>query len=339
MAREKSLRTVTRKDIAKAAGVSETVVSYVINGNRYVKEEKRQRVEEAIKELNYRPNTMARALKGKRSHHILFIADDITGEYFGKLLGEIDRLAYTEDYFITLCADRPDEDFVNRIYSRFFDGIVIGSATFPISNIQRLIDTGLPVVLLEIRDYRCVTGSHGLINTGLLSGMHQAVNALHQRGRTHLLFIDRVSDSGNWSDMDDWRLSGFLTQCEALGIGHSVVSGCRSEEELLETLVFRLEGGLQVDGIIGRNDPMALIGIQACKRVGLDVPRDISVIGFDDSRLCRFTSPSLTSVAIPQKKIAKAVIEMMMNLIETQGESSERFAVYLDTALVMRESV
>ena len=88
MAREKSLRTVTRKDIAKAAGVSETVVSYVINGNRYVKEAKRQRVEEAIKELNYRPNDGTGA-KGKRSHHILFIADDITGEYFGKLIGRL----------------------------------------------------------------------------------------------------------------------------------------------------------------------------------------------------------------------------------------------------------
>lgn len=339
MARERSLKTVTRKDIAKAAGVSETVVSYVINDNRYVKEEKRKRVEAAIKELNYRPNTMARALKGKRSHHILFIADDITGEYFGKLIGEIDRLAYKEDYFITLCADRPDEDFVNRIYSRFFDGIVIGSATFPLSNIQRLVDAGLAVVLLEIRSYRSITGSHGLINTGLEGGMRQAVQALYQRGRRQLLFIDRISSSNNWSDVDDWRLSGFLAQCQALGIGHSVLSGCSSEDELLETLAGRIEGGLAVDGIIGRNDAMALIGIQACRRVGLDVPSDVSVIGFDDSRLCRFSSPALTSVAIPQKKIAQAVIEMMMSLIKTKGEKTERLAAYLDTTLVMRESV
>ena len=79
MESKKDLRTITRKDIAIEAGVTETIVSYVINGNRYVKEEKRRKVEEAIARLNYRPNSMARALKGKKSNHILFIADDIEG--------------------------------------------------------------------------------------------------------------------------------------------------------------------------------------------------------------------------------------------------------------------
>jgi len=330
---------VTRKDIATAAGVSETVVSYVINGNRYVKEEKRARVEQAIRDLNYRPNTMARALKGKRSNHILFIADDITGEYFGKLIGEIDRLAYCRDYFITLCADRSDEDFVNRIYSKFFDGIVIGSASFPPANIQRLIDAGLRVVLLEIRDYSAIEGVYGLINTGLYDGMRHAVDTVFERGRRSLLFIDRVSASGSWSDTDDWRLGAFVRQCESLGVDYSIISGYHSEDELLTGLVARFEAGLRADAIIGRNDQMALVAMQACKRVGLVVPRDVSVIGFDNSRLCRFASPPLTSVAISQQQIAAAVIDMMMHLIEAEAVYTERLAVYLDTELVMRESV
>ncbi len=339
MARSKTLKTVTRKDIAAAAGVSETIVSYVINGNRYVREDKRARVQQAIKDLKYRPNAMARALKGKRSHHILFIADDITGEYFGRLIGEIDRLAYKEDYFITLCSDRPDEDFVNRIYSRFFDGIIIGSATFPLANIQRLIDSGVAVVLLEIRDYQSITGSFGLINTGLLKGIGQAVDALYERGRRHLLFIDRVSDSGQWSGVDDWRLGGFLDRCNALGIDSSIVSGAYSEEELLEAVLARLASNERVDGIIGRNDLCALIGMQGCKHVGLIVPQEVSVIGFDDTRICRYCSPTLSSVAISQKRIAYAVIEMMMSLIGAEKGKQKPLKTYLDTALVIRESV
>lgn len=339
MKRSEKLKTVTRKDIALAAGVSETVVSYVINGNRYVKEEKRRRVQKAIKELNWRPNTMARALKGKRSNHILFIADDITGEYFGKLIREIDTLAYKKGYFITLCADRADEDFVNRIYSHFFDGVVIGSATFSPANIQRLIDAGVPVVVLEIRDYSSITGVYGLINTGLYDGMRQAVQALYQRGRRDLLFIDRVSSDEIWSDKDDWRLKGYLDECEALGLEGRIVSDCLNEDHLLTTLLEKFEKGVVVDGIIGRNDQMALVAQNACRTMQWKVPEDVSIIGFDNSRLCRFANPTLTSIAISQQKIAQAVIEMLMSLIDERSSFTGRLERYLQTELVMRESV
>ena len=85
---------VTRADVAKMAGVSETVVSYVINNNRYVAMDKRKRVEEAVRALNYRPNNIARALKGKQSNQILFIADHITNEYFASIVSEMDKYAY-----------------------------------------------------------------------------------------------------------------------------------------------------------------------------------------------------------------------------------------------------
>lgn len=339
MEQKKILRTITRKDIAIEAGVTETIVSYVINGNRYVKEEKRKKVEEAIARLNYRPNSMARALKGKKSNHILFVADDIKGEYFGKLISEIDSLAYKEDYFITLCADHQDEDFVNRIYSKFFDGIVIGSASFPLHNIQRLIDADIPIVLLEIRDYSSIQGVYGLINTGLYEGARRVVRTLYERGRRRLLFLDRVSTSGNWSSMDDWRLKGFTDQCNVYQLEPVVLSGCSTEDELSAKIIDLLASGFRPDGIFGRNDPIALVGMQACQRMGFNVPQDISVIGFDNTRLCRFSSPTLTSVEIDQQEIARCVMQMMMSLIDNRSSFEKRLEVYLDTKVVMRESV
>ena len=91
---ERNSERVTRADVAKAAGVSETIVSYVVNNNRYVAKDKRQRVEEAIAALHYRPNNVARALKGKRSNQLLFIADQITNEYFSRIVSEMDKYAY-----------------------------------------------------------------------------------------------------------------------------------------------------------------------------------------------------------------------------------------------------
>ncbi|MGH0053593.1 MAG: LacI family DNA-binding transcriptional regulator [Sphaerochaetaceae bacterium] len=339
---KKGLRTITRKDIAEEAGVTETIVSYVINGNRYVKEEKRKRVQEAIKKLGYRPNTMARALKGKKSNHLLLIADDIEGEYFGKLISEIDSLAYREGYFISLCADHKDEDFVNRIYSKFFDGIIIGSASFPLYNIQRLIDAGVPVVLLEIRDYHAITGVYGLINTGLYKGARECVRTLYQKGRRNLLFLDRITADGKGSDLDDWRLKGFIEESQELGLEvdeRHILTGYHSEDELLSAFAERVASGFVPDGLMGRNDHIALIGMDACKQVGYAVPDDISVIGFDNSRLCRFAQPPLTTMGINQKEIAKTVMRMMVSLIDQRSEHDARLEAYLHTQLVMRESV
>jgi DNA-binding LacI/PurR family transcriptional regulator len=336
------LKTITRKDIAKEAGVTETIVSYVINGNRYVKEEKKKRVEDAIKKLHYRPNTMARALKGKKSNHILFIADDIQGEYFGKLISEIDTLAYKEGYFISLCADHKDEDFVNRIYSKFFDGIVIGSASFDLINIQRLVDASIPVVLLEIRDYSSIEGVYGLINTGLYEGAMQAVKVLYEQGRRNLLFLDRITTDGKISTMDDWRLKGFSQMCEFLQLEMNekhILNGYTSEDDLICMLKEHIASGFVPDALIGRNDQIALVGMECCKQLGYRVPEDIAVIGFDNSRLCRFAQPKLTSVGIKQKEVAKAVMHMLVNLIDHREEHESRLETYLQTQLVMRESV
>ena len=91
---EKKYKQVTRKDVAEEAGVSVTIVSYVINNNRYVDKEKRIKVEEAIKKLHYKPNSIARALKGKKLNHIVFIADQIVTEHFSLLVSELDKHAY-----------------------------------------------------------------------------------------------------------------------------------------------------------------------------------------------------------------------------------------------------
>ena len=340
---DKKLKTITRADIAKEAQVSETVVSYVINGNRYVNGEKRQRVKEAIAKLKYRPNAMARALKGKKSNHILFIADDIQGEYFGKLICEIDTFAYNEGYFITLCSDRKDEDFVDRIYSRFFDGIVIGSANFPLEQIQRLVNSSIPIVLLEIRDYSSITGVYGLINTGLYRGARNCVRSLYDRGRHNLLYLDRISKEGHRSDRDDWRLKGFFDQSLEYGLPvteRNVISGCTTEQSLMEAIRVKIKDeGFVPDGIIGRNDYMALLGMEAVKTLGFTVPTDISVIGFDNSRMCRFSSPKLSSMEIQQKAIGEAIMKMIISLIDNRSFFSSRIEEHLETQLIMRSSI
>ena len=128
---------VTRADVAELAGVSETIVSYVMNNNRYVAKDKRERVEEAVRLLNYRPNNVARALKGKPSNQILFIADHITNEYFASIVNEMDQYAYDAGYLISLCGNRNTQEFVSQVISRQYDGIIISSGSFQADYVEQ----------------------------------------------------------------------------------------------------------------------------------------------------------------------------------------------------------
>ena len=228
---------VTRADVAKMAGVSETIVSYVINNNRYVAKEKRQRVEEAVKILNYRPNNVARALKGKQSNQIIFIADHITNEYFSSIVSEMDKYAYESGYLISLCSNRNTPEFISQVISRQFDGIIVSSASFPTEYVEQFSQAGIPVVVFRRWRHQKAVAHVAYLGTGLYTGAREAVRHLIDRGCRNVIYVDRISARGHVSPPDDMRFGGFVDEMEANGflVGpDSVVCGCHSQEELAE---------------------------------------------------------------------------------------------------------
>lgn len=331
----KQYRQVTRKDVARLAGVSETVVSYVLNNNRYVDKEKRRRVEEAIRELDYRPNTIARALKGKSTNHIVFIADQIATEHFSLLISELDRRAYDLGYMVSLCANRNTQKFVSDIISRRYDGIIISSISFPNEYIQQLIDARIPVVLLAGRDYSGVRGA-GLIHNGLYEGARAVVRYLAEKGRKNILYIDRYSSRGYFSDFGDLRYRGFWEEMKELGLdpASKIITGC-ADPQGLALAVERYLGENPVDAIFGRNDKVACIAMQVAQKLCRRVPEDIAVVGFDNSTMSQYTTPPITSVEIGREGIAKSAVEMLRQMIE-QGEIPQ--PVTYPTQLIERAS-
>lgn len=328
---------VTRKDVAKLANVSETIVSYVVNNNRYVDKEKKERVLQAIEELQYRPNPIARSLKGKNSYHILFIADQIDNEHFGKIVKEIDNLAYENGYLISLIGNRNDQRFIDNIISRQVDGIIINSASFKEEYIERLISNGIPVVLIMMRRYTRAFEKAGKIYTGVYQGVRNSMKYLNGEGRKNILYIDRISRRGNFSDDDDLRLKGFIDAAKELGYSYSkenVITGCSSEEEAIEKIANAIKTRKNIDGIVGRNDNMSLLGLKAVERVGKKCPDDIAIIGFDNSRISEYTTPKLTTVELDRKAIASAAVEMICAKIA--GEETPK--VNLKTNLIIRGS-
>ena len=328
---------VTRADVAKMAGVSETVVSYVIKNNRYVAMDKRKRVEEAVRALNYRPNNIARALKGKQSNQILFIADHITNEYFASIVSEMDKYAYNSGYLISLCANRNTEEFVSQVISRQYDGIIVSSASFPAEYVEQFTQAGIPVVVFRRLRHQKTIEQVAYLGTGLYTGARSAVSHLIEKGCQNIVYIDRISARGHISPPDDMRFGGFVDEMEANGflVGpENIICGCRSREELEEDVKRRLRTGSQVDGIFGRNDMIACIAMTAASQIGFKVPEEIKVIGFDDSSISRFCSPKLSTVSLRKAEIAKTAIDMLTQMIG--GSQPEN--VDFDTTLIERDS-
>ncbi len=333
----KQFQRVTRADVAAHAGVSETIVSYVMNNNRYVDKTKRALVEQAIRELNYRPNNVARALKGKNSNHIVFIADQISNEHFSQLISEMDRYAYDKGYMISLCANRNTEEFLAEIISRQYDGVIISSISFPEAYIKQLVAARLPVVLLKNRAYPPMEGV-AMIGTGLYWGAKDCVNHLVSKGRKNILYLDRYSARGNFSTMEDLRYRGFVEQMTEHGLPVSernIVTGCRNPQEVAQRIGERLTEDPTIDAIFGRNDRLACIGMQAGQRLGRRIPEDLAVIGFDNSSLSQYTTPTLTTMEMQRGEIGRAAIEMLHQMID-QGTVPE--IEDFSTRLIVRES-
>lgn len=327
----------TRADVARAAGVSETIVSYVVNNNRYVAQDKRERVEEAIAALHYRPNNVARALKGKRSNQLLFIADQITNEYFSRIVSEMDKFAYEAGFLISLCANRNTPEFVSQIISRQYDGIIISSISFPISYVEDFGKAGIPLLMFEHRTSEQLPTNVATLASGLYSGIRTGVSHLIERGKRNILYIDRISRKGSISGPTDLRLSGYLDEMHANGLHadeHTIIAGCRSEEELTAAVKEKLQQMDFIDGIVGRNDMVACIAMNAAIDAGYHVPKEIGVVGFDNSSISRFCYPKMTTLEMQQEEISKTAIEMILKMIGGEMPQNAKF----ETNLIVRES-
>lgn len=328
---------VTRKDVALEAGVSETIVSYVMNNNRYVDKEKRKRVLEAVSRLGYRPNSIARALKGKKTNHIIFITDQIITEHFSLLLNELEKSAYDLGYIISLCGNRNTQQFVSDIISRCYDGVIISSISFPDKYIRQIIDADIPVVLLANRDYHEIEGV-AKIDSGLYEGTKESVRYLFHAGCRNMIYIDRFSRNGHFSDGNDLRYRGFTEEMKLLGLSsapeRNVITGCCDREGIARKVEQYIRTN-PVDAILGRNDELACIAMQKVQGLGFRIPQDVKVVGFDNSTLSQFCTPAITTMEIQRPAIAKAAIEMLQNMIEHHTIPP---AVTFPTCLIERES-
>jgi LacI family transcriptional regulator len=326
----------TIKDVAEKAGVSIATVSHIINGTRYVSEELTVKVRAIIEALEYEPHAVARSLRGQKTHMIGLILPDNTNPFFAEVARGVEDTCFNAGYSVILCNSdnniEKEVSYLRLLENKGIDGIAFVSIGQDHEAVEMLAKQKHPHVLIDrfIPDFNI--DSVLVDNRG---GARLAIESLVKLGHKRIGFISGPADLISSQE----RERGFRETMDSsnLIIQQSDVSegdfGLRSGETAGQALLDRRK---HPTAIFVANDMMAIGVLNTARRLGLNVPEDLSIIGFDDISLAACTAPGLTTVAQPKYRMGQRTAEILLNRI--RKPQSPIISESLTTHLVERES-
>ena len=327
----------TINDVAKRAGVSITTVSYVITGKRYVSDDLKERVRQAMKETGYRPNNLARSLRVGRTDTIGLIIPDSSNLFFAEVSRNIEDNGFKNGYAVFLCNsdDQVDKqtEYLEVLISKQVDGIIFTSVSNNRPNLDKLIDANIPFVIVDREE---VEGIADVVLVDNYSGGFKAVQHLIDIGHRKIGCISGPSQSNPSAE----RQKAYL---------HCLRENrCEFTEGYIQSGDFRYKSGeVAMDKLLSLNNPptavfvcndmMAIGAFRSIQNHGLKIPEDISIVGFDNIPIGEAISPALTTVAQPIKEIAEKSMSILYKRM--RGEIKGGFErIVLDPELVLRDS-
>lgn len=319
-------------DVARLAGVTPTTVSRVINNRGYISEKTKKRVQEAMDELGYQPNEIARSLTKQKSNTIGVIVPHISHPYFAKLISNLENEAAKKDYKIILCNSKEkaekEKQYLDMCKSNRVAGIIICSGNVESNKINT---GGIPVVLLE-KNFE--EGKLG-IQCDNYQGGKLATEHLIECGCKKILHLSGVIDEEMPADN---REKAFIDVCSKNEIEYFIKKydidtyNQMNYYDYIKAALNEIEG---VDGIFASSDLIAAQVIQVCNEIKIRIPEDIKLVGFDDVDISQLTTPRITTVHQPIKEMARlsiGLIDAKYNNIEVNEKT------ILPIKLIIRES-
>lgn len=301
----------TIRDVAKQAGVSVATVSRVLNSNGYVNEDTRVKVTEAIKKLNYLPNDVARSLFKRRSKMIGLILPDITNPFFPELARAVEDVANETEYTFVLCNSdnqmEKEQQYLTALKQKYIDGFIVVSSTLTTEQVHEL---NVPVVALD----RIISPHMPSVSVQNYEGAQEAVQYLMKNGCQKVAHIS----GPDYVDNAHARKQGYLDMVrdKEWYVDGLVVDGKYELDPAKEAATQLLEKHPDVDGIFVGNDLMAVGVLKAAEALGIKVPENLSIIGFDGIALGETTTPALTTMAQPIYDVGSKAAELLINYIE-----------------------
>ncbi|MGD2049563.1 MAG: LacI family DNA-binding transcriptional regulator [Chloroflexota bacterium] len=324
------------RDVAKRAGVSVSTVSHVINNTRTVSQGSRQRVEQAMEELGYKPNALARSLRRRKTNTLGMIVPDSANPFFAEVARAIEDASFAQNYIVILCNSEGDlekqQTYTNVLIENRVAGILFVAAGVSTELVNDLGQRHVPLVIVdrEVLGVEVDTVLTDHVQGGCLATQH-LVDLGHRR-------IACIAGNSEVSPSAE-RVTGYRRTLEKNGIAFDeslVVKGDFQYESGYAATRQLLELERPPSAIFACNDLMAVGCISAARELGLRVPDDLSVVGFDDVRLASFTNPPLTTIVQPKVEIGALATQMLLERLVDQ-DAPPRFK-RLDTKLCVRRS-
>ena len=324
----------TIKGVAQRARVSIASVSRALNGTGVVSEKTRQRVLRAAEHLRYTPHEAARSLITRRTRTIGVLLPDMYGEYFSELIRGIDRAARARGLHLLVSSSHGDADEATlalRAMHGRVDGVLIMSPHVDAQLMDRALPTNLPVVLMNTLAEAGQAPAFLTDNFGGARAMVEHLKSLGYQRIAHIAGPDSNFESGE-------RLRGFRT---ALGREQAaralVIPGNFTEESGYLAGRQLAAATPRPDAVFAANDMMAIGCLFALTELGLRVPQDIALTGFDDIPIARFVSPPLTTVRAQTTVLGRQALDELASAIEAPI-SVRNVRHTLSTQLVIRAS-
>ncbi|MEZ4731029.1 MAG: LacI family DNA-binding transcriptional regulator [Caldilineaceae bacterium] len=331
-----SAKRVTHKDVAERAGVSVATVSYVLNnGPRPVAPETRLKVEEAVAELGYYPNELARSLRLQQSSTIGLILPNVMNPVFAEIAHQLESICTQEGFLVLLCnSDRQhdrEERFIQMLRAKQVDGVVITPHSEPLTLIQPLVQARIPVIVLEhdLPGIYCIAIDE-------LQGGRIATQHLIDLGHHRIALLRRTPTSA----LSTQRFVGYQQALAAAGLPFDpqLVSECASGQAAgAQAMQQFLMLSDPPTAVFTHNDVLAMGALHAIHRAGLTVPDDISVVGYDDITSAAYLVPPLTTVRSPKAEMGVLAGQTILQLVRRTGEEPPLTRV-LPVELVVRAS-
>jgi LacI family transcriptional regulator len=318
----------TVKDVALRAGVSVGTVSRVLAGEIAVKTALREKVNEAIHALGYRPNVMARALRTSKTDVIGLIVPDITNPFFSQMAASAERAALEHRHSLMLASSHNDHEAEQSHIAAFLDrsvrGIIVVAAN--VSHPSR-VKSKVPIVSLDRRfaDFPLISVNHA--EAAALVADH-----LYELGHRRVAYIAGSADT----EAGRARREGFVNRIHALDpeIELEIFSG-RFDYESGEVIGRRLLSqprDKRPTAIAAGSDQQAIGALRAARDLGIDVPGELSIAGFDDIHLANLVVPRLTTVRQPTDQLARRAVELLLDMAEEPEDEA------MSASLVVRGS-
>lgn len=339
--KKKSYSNVTIYDISEIAGVSAATVSRALNNKGSISKKTVNKIKDIATKLNYYPNRVARMLKEKLTNQIMLSMPDTYNEFYFDIISEVNKYCKKKGYSLLLNYHETDQEIIfkmlDNLNGNFIDALILISVDINTGLINRMNKTKRPIVLSNVSSPppAIYKGNYDFIGVDTCTAMYLSVKHLIENGYRRIGYIGLSLDSMLGRE----RLSGYKLALEQFNIsidpsiiytkGYKEIVGYKCALDMLKNKN-------TPTAISTCNDVLALGVYRAFDEMNINIPKDISVVGMDDSNVCKIVKPKMSSVSLCPKEIGQISAKLALDRVENQEKSYE--SVLLKPKLFIRES-